>query len=124
MSFKPYPFTILAADGKVIDRAANIESAVSVLYGDLSRHDGLPRTILCPADSVGRLEYHTDINADCFGIPLDIVKVDGQYERDRLVQDLNEFARRVEEDRKEPDKLLCHVQSMRRAAQKLQQEEA
>jgi hypothetical protein len=39
---------------------------------------------------------------------------DGSCEPNRA--GLIEFAQRVEDDRREPDKLLCHVQSMRRAA--------
>lgn len=69
-----YPITILASDGSVIDRAANVESTVSVLYGDLSYHEGSARTILCPAEYVSRLRYEARINADCWGIPLDMVK--------------------------------------------------
>ena len=35
---------------------------------------------------------------------------------ERYREALREMANRVEEDRHEPDKLLCHVQSIRRAA--------
>jgi len=71
-----YPILILDADGEVIDRAGNVESAVSVLYGDLSYHDGRARKVICPAEHVSRLRYESRINADCWGIPLDSIEED------------------------------------------------
>lgn len=69
-----YPIAIYSQDGELIDRAGNVESAESVLYGDMSDHDGSPRTIYAPENDIQRLEYLAKINADCWNIPLDIVK--------------------------------------------------
>jgi hypothetical protein len=71
-----YPITITEQDGTLIDRVANHETAVSVLYGDLSYHKGTPRTVTVPASPdwdarAAYLENDTFINADCWGIPLD-----------------------------------------------------
>lgn len=57
-----------------LDRTSNIESAISVLYGDLSTHNGEARLIRCPAEYVERLQHEAELNADCYGIPVDIVK--------------------------------------------------
>lgn len=74
-----YPIAIFTEDSELIDRAGNVETAVSVLYGDLSDHDGRPRIIQVPIDSVfdkdaERLAYEADINADCWGIPVDTIE--------------------------------------------------
>lgn len=61
--------------GNEIDTAYNIESAVSVLYGDLSTHDGHARQVTCPASCYDQLQYEARINADCYGIPLDTIRI-------------------------------------------------
>lgn len=73
MSSVDYPITINTHDGALIDQAGNVESALSILYGDLSDHDGKARTIFAPPELVEALAYHASINADCFGIPIDVV---------------------------------------------------
>jgi hypothetical protein len=70
-----YPIVIWTHDYELIDRAGNVESAVSVLYGCiLNRHDGKPRRIVAPASMVDRLRAEAEANADCWGIPIDIVE--------------------------------------------------
>lgn len=69
-----YPIIILDADGALIDRTSNVESAESVLYGDLASHDGRPRLVTAPAEDVDQLRYLARINADCYGLPLDRVQ--------------------------------------------------
>lgn len=72
-----YPYLIIDADGQLIDAAGNVESAESVLYGDLSYHDGRARVVRVPMgddDALARLRYAAEINADCFGLPLDRVE--------------------------------------------------
>ena len=72
-----YPFEVYASDGTHIDSVGNVESLDSVLYGDLSSHDGHPRIIHVPHgmdDDAARIQYLIDINADCFGIPHDLIE--------------------------------------------------
>lgn len=69
-----YPIHIFDSTGAPIDRAANVGSAESVLYGFLAQHDGNARTIYAPPGDVARLKHLAAINADCWGIPLDVVK--------------------------------------------------
>ncbi len=74
-----YPFAILDADGNVVDRAGNVSTVISVLYGDLSYHPGTARTVQVPFgtsmdEAAERIAYHADINADCWDIPLDKVE--------------------------------------------------
>lgn len=69
-----YPIKIQSSSGESIDEAGNVESAVSILYGDLSTHDGNARTIFAPAEYCQALRAAAAENADCWGIPLDIVK--------------------------------------------------
>ena len=77
-----YPIVITDADGEVIDAAGNVESAVSVAYGDLG--DGArpftfhvpnpcPDTMHDAYDVASRLRREAEINADCWGIPVDAV---------------------------------------------------
>lgn len=73
MNERNYPISIYSSDGELIDRAGNVESAESVLYGDLSQHDGSARTIFAPDADIARLESLARINADCWDIPQDIV---------------------------------------------------
>jgi len=68
-----YPIRIIDADGDLLDACGNTESAASVLYGDLSYHDGRARTIYAPEQYVDQLKWEAEINADCWGIPLDRV---------------------------------------------------
>lgn len=60
--------------GNEIDIAYNVESAISVLYGDLSSHDGHARRVVCPGAVARQLRYEAAINADCFGIPVDMIE--------------------------------------------------
>ena len=69
-----YPIAIFDHAGALIDRAGNVESAASVLYGDLSAHDGHARRIVAPREDCARLLAYASENADCYGIPLDIVE--------------------------------------------------
>ena len=79
---EPYPIVLWTNDYQFIDRAANVESAVSVLYGSiLDRHDGKPRRIVAPESMVDRLRAEAEANADCWGIPIDIVEADTEYGR-------------------------------------------
>lgn len=71
--YPEYPIRIYDAQGAMIDCAGNVESVESVLFGDLSVHDGEPRTIYAPDDLIPRLEHLAAINADCWGIPKDVV---------------------------------------------------
>ena len=73
MSGDLYPIAIYSSAGELIDRAGNVESAESILYGDLSAHDGHARVIFAPPQDVGRLESLARINADCWDIPVDSV---------------------------------------------------
>ena len=68
-----WPIVIYDRNG-LIDRARNVEGAVSVLYGDLSTHPGTPRRILCDPEHAAYLRWEAELNADCFGIPVDVVK--------------------------------------------------
>ncbi len=68
-----YPIMMFTNGGVEIDRAANIESAISVLYGDLSGHDDNARLVFAPAEFTGGLRHHAHLNADCFNIPVDHV---------------------------------------------------
>ena len=76
-----YPIVITDAKGERVDAAGNVESAVSVAYGDL---DGArPFTFHVPNpypdamhdayDVADRLRLEAEINADCWGIPVDAV---------------------------------------------------
>lgn len=70
-----YPFEIRDCDGGVIDYASNVETVTAILYGDLSTHDGTYRAVDCPdAESAERLRYEAKINADCYGIPVDVIR--------------------------------------------------
>jgi len=66
--------TIRDHEGNLIERTDNVEYAVADLYGDLNYHDGHARTVIAPPKWVGPLTYEAEIQADCFGIPIDIVK--------------------------------------------------
>lgn len=69
-----WPIAIYSSNGELIDQCGNVDSAVSVLYGDLSTHDRSARRIVCPASMAKELEYNARINADCWSIPLDTVE--------------------------------------------------
>ena len=65
-----------------IDTADNVETAVSILYGDMSEHDGQQRIIFASDELVSQMEYEARINADCWGIPVDVVQnIDEMPER-------------------------------------------
>lgn len=73
-----YPIVITERDGTVIDRTATVDSAFSVLYGDLSTHSGASRRIVVPRgpdwDFVADvMQIEAELNADAFGIPTDII---------------------------------------------------
>ena len=68
-----YPILIFTSAGIEIDRAGNVESAVSVLYGDMSTHDGQPRQIFAPPTEAKRLRKHAALNSDCYQLPIDAV---------------------------------------------------
>lgn len=73
-----YPIRIETASGDWVDSAGNVETATSLLYGDLSEHDGEPRTIYAPAALCRVLESEARVNADCWDIPVDhVVAFDG-----------------------------------------------
>jgi hypothetical protein len=72
-AIEQFPIRIYDGSGEMIDCAGNVESAESILYGDLSQHDGTARTIYAPDADMARLAYLAGINADCFGIPVDNV---------------------------------------------------
>lgn len=72
-----YPILVYRGDGTLIDAAGNRESAESVLYGDLSDHDGQPRIVQVPQEMTDLIEYlqwAAETNADCFGIPEDVIQ--------------------------------------------------
>ena len=74
-----YPIRMEEYDGTLIDQAGNVESAVSVLYGDLSDHQGQARKIFAPSQYVGLLRTEANNNADCWNIPIDeVIEIDEQ----------------------------------------------
>lgn len=78
MSAHEYPFVICDGDDE-IDRAGNVDTVESVLYGDLTYHSGSVRIVWVPEGDefdypAAQIETLARINADCWNIPLDIVK--------------------------------------------------
>jgi hypothetical protein len=72
-----FPIVMFTEQGEHIDSALDAESAASVLYGDLTYHEGHPRIIQIPHDRDDLAEAmarHAAINADCWGIPLDTIE--------------------------------------------------
>lgn len=104
-----YPFTILDADGEVVDRAGNVETVESILYGDLSTRDGRPWRVVAPAGAVRRLEAIAAENADCWDMPLDTIEptppVEPLYGLERLGADLLDLYREWTEDDEEEGEL-------------------
>jgi len=65
-------------EGELIDWTEHsVDSALSVLYGDLSMHEGGPRTVILTGDLaesrpiINYMVRESEINSDCWGIPAD-----------------------------------------------------
>ena len=74
-----YMFTIFTETSEFVDACDDTDTLGSILYGDLSYHEGTPRIIQIPLGDEGdeaaeQASYLARINADCFGIPLDTIE--------------------------------------------------
>ena len=77
MNTTEYPIVIFTEDSEYVDSAANVGSAESVLYGDMSYYT-IPRIIQIPIsmeDVITEMQYLIDINSDCYGIEPDRIEL-------------------------------------------------